>query len=56
MICIYEANVTDWHGNGLCIQQPFCRFQKGVQKYLPCNNTPMRNLKLSLTISVLDEK
>ena len=22
MICIYEANETDWHGNGLCILQP----------------------------------
>ena len=21
-ICIYEANTTDWHGNGLCILQP----------------------------------
>ncbi len=23
MICIYEANETDWHGNGLCVLQPF---------------------------------
>lgn len=22
MICIYEANTTSWHGNGLCILQP----------------------------------
>ena len=22
MICIYEANTTFWHGNGLCILQP----------------------------------
>ena len=22
MICIYEANETDWYGNGLCILQP----------------------------------
>ena len=22
MICIYEANERDWHGNGLCILQP----------------------------------
>ena len=21
-ICIYEANETNWHGNGLCILQP----------------------------------
>ena len=22
MICIYEANETSWHGNGLCVLQP----------------------------------
>ena len=22
MICIYEANTTSWHGNGLCFLQP----------------------------------
>ena len=22
MICIYEANTTSWHGNGLCVLQP----------------------------------
>ena len=49
MICIYEANETDWHGNGLCILQPSsCTVgglirlvEKGVTRFAPLREVEM---------------
>ena len=45
MICIYEANTTSWHGNGLCILQPSsCTVSEIAGGDAKCNAVILKNV------------